>query len=341
MLATAEQKALSSADGGGHVSRWRLERFANLDEHRVALRRARPDLAWQSNQLSRDAVQGSVISCRSGAVAVTCTRANGSFEMRGPVSTDHLVLSLSLESPVPGMQWMRPAQVGMVGVFLPNVAVDAVNRDKVSFAVIDLPHDDLERRAARLGIDIDPAKIARSGIVPGAIAPARRARIARLVAAQQRGGMRQLPPGFRLDEMIVAAAMAQLGRAEAREDPMQLAGYYRIVDRARAYIDAHLDSPIPIEALVEAAYASRRTLYRAFAEVLDETPQSYILKLRLNRIRQDLATPSEAMRTVTVVSNQWGIPELGRLAAYYREQFGELPRETLARRGMGQVAQAA
>jgi AraC-like DNA-binding protein len=165
--------------------------------------------------------------------------------------------------------------------------------------------------------------------------------IARQVAARQRGNARQLPPGYHLDEIIVAAAMAQLGRAGPSEDPMQIGGYYRIVGRARAFIDAHLDSPIAIEALVDAAYASRRTLYRAFAETLGETPQSYILKLRLNRIRQDLATPSEAMRTVTVVSNQWGIPELGRLAAYYREQFGELPRDTLARRGVQSVAVAA
>ncbi len=66
--------------------------------------------------------------------------------------------------------------------------------------------------------------------------------------------------------------------------------------------------------------------------MLGETPQSYVLKMRLNRIRQDLASPAEAERTVTTVSHQWGIPELGRLAARYRQQFGELPRETLARR---------
>jgi AraC-like DNA-binding protein len=320
---------------------WTLEHFNTLDEHRAALRRARPDLAWTSNKLTKGQVHGSVMSCRSGSVAVTCTKASGSFEMRGPVSTDHLVLSLSLESPIPGMQWMRPAQVGMVGVFLPNIAVDTVNRDKVSFAVIDIPHDELERRAMRLGIDIDPRKIAQSGIVPGQIAAASRAWIARLVAARQLGRMRQLPPGYRLDEMIVAAAMAQLGRTPSVEDPMQLGGYYRIVARSRAYIDAHLDSPIAIDALIAAAYASRRTLYRAFAETLGETPQSYILKLRLNRIRQDLANPSEAMRTVTVVSNQWGIPELGRLAGYYREHFGELPRETLARRGLARAVHAA
>jgi AraC-like DNA-binding protein len=324
----------------GGEKRWTHERFETLEAHRAALKRARPDLAWKSNQLSSGRVQGSVLSCRTGAVAVTCTSVSGSFEMRGPASTNHLVLSLSLESPIPGTQWMRPAQAGMVGVFLPNTDVDSINRDKVSFAVIDIPYDELERRAQRLGVTIDPAKIARSGVVPGQIAAAPRAWLSRLVTARHRGKMRQLPPGFHLDEMILAATVAQLGRMPSAEDPMQLGGYYRIVARARAYIDAHLDGPIAIDDLVAAAFASRRSLYRAFWETLGETPQGYILKLRLNRIRDDLAAPNEALRTVTVVSNQWGISELGRLAAAYREQFGELPRETLARRGMARAMHA-
>jgi AraC-like DNA-binding protein len=334
------QRPGSEAVAGGWGSRWTHERFDTLDDHRAVLRRARPSLAWESNQLTAGRVHGSVVSCRSGAVAVTCTAVNGSFEMRGPVSTEHLVLSLSLESPTPGTQWMRPAQAGMVGVFLPNTDVDSINRDKVSFAVIDIPHDELERRAKLLGVVIDPAKIARSGIVPGEVAAAPRAWIARLVAAMHRSRLRQLPPGYRLDEMIVAAAVAQLGRTPSEDDPMQIGGYYRIVARARAYIDAHLDGPIAIDDLVAAAFASRRSLYRAFWETLGETPHGYILKLRLNRIRHDLAAPVEAQRTVTVVSNQWGISELGRLSAYYREQFGELPRETLARRAMARSLNA-
>jgi AraC-like DNA-binding protein len=318
----------------GSDARWRAERFFNLDEHRAVLLRARPALAWRSTQLSQGAVRGSVISSRSGAAVVTCTAVDGSFEMRGPVSTEHLVLSLSLESPTPGMQWMRPAHAGMVGVFMPNQDVDTINRNRVSFAVIDMPRDELERRASRLGISIDPARIARSGVLPGQIAAASRAWLSRLVAARHRGKLRQLPPGYQLDDMIIAATLAHLGRSASDEDPMRLGGYFRIVARARDYIHAHLDRPIAIDDLVSAAFASRRTLYRAFAETLGETPQSYILKQRLNRIRHDLATPEEALRTVTVVSNQWGIAELGRLSARYREQFGELPRETLARRNV-------
>jgi AraC-like DNA-binding protein len=326
---------------GGNDRRWTLERFDDLDQHYSALRRARPSLGWISNQLSPGKVHGSVVSCRQGAVSVTCTAAGGSFEMRGPVSTGNLVLSLSIESPTPMLQWMRPAQAGMAGVFLPDRAVDVISRGNVSFAVIDIPRDELENRARQLGIGIDSRRLAQSGILPGQIAAGLRARLSTLIAAMHQGRTPRLPPGYHLDAMIVTAAVSLLGREASDGDPMQLHGYHRIVARARAYIDAHLDSPIAIDDLVAAAFASRRTLFRAFTETLGETPQSYILKLRLNRIRSDLATPREAMRTVTVVSNHWGIPELGRLASRYREQFGELPRDTLARRGMLRASQAA
>ena len=313
---------------------WTLARFDNLEAHRAALLQARPTLAWRSTQLAAGAVRGSVVSWRSGGAQVTCTSVDGSFEMRGPASTANLVLSLSLESPIPGLQWMRPAHAGMVGVFLPNHEVDTINRDRVSFAVIDISADELDHRARMLGVNIDPARLSRSGVLPGQLAAAPRRWLSRLVAARHRCRALRLPPGYQLGDMIVAATLAQLDRGDATADAMQLGGYFRIVARARAYIHDHLDRPIAIDDLVKAAYASRRTLYRAFAETLGETPQSYILKLRLNRIRDDLATPEEALRTVTVVSNQWGIAELGRLAARYRAQFGELPRETLARRGM-------
>jgi AraC-like DNA-binding protein len=106
--------------------------------------------------------------------------------------------------------------------------------------------------------------------------------------------------------------------------------YARIVSRARAYIHAHLTDPISLDAIALAAHTSRRTLYRAFAEILNDTPQTYVRRLRLHRIRADLAGDAERACTVTIIANQWGISELGRLAGWYRELFGERPSETLA-----------
>jgi transcriptional regulator GlxA family with amidase domain len=105
-------------------------------------------------------------------------------------------------------------------------------------------------------------------------------------------------------------------------------------------VQANLDRPLSIDAMAAAANTSRRTLHRAFGAVLDETPQSYVRKLRLHRIRSDLASDAETFCTITVAANRWGIGELGCLSGWYRELFGELPSETLAHRAGRSAAPA-
>jgi AraC-like DNA-binding protein len=111
-------------------------------------------------------------------------------------------------------------------------------------------------------------------------------------------------------------------------DPRGLA---RIVARARAFIHEHLYQPLSVEMIASAAATSHRTLHRAFHVVLDETPYSYVLKLRLHRIRHELVTDAEAACTITMVAHRWNMAEMGRFAAWYRDLFGELPSQTLKR----------
>jgi transcriptional regulator GlxA family with amidase domain len=102
------------------------------------------------------------------------------------------------------------------------------------------------------------------------------------------------------------------------------------VHRAREYIRKNLTAPISMGALATAAETSRRTLCRAFLEVLEDTPQSYVRRLRLHCIRRELVSAAEAC-TVSVVARHWGIGgDMGRLSGKYRELFGETPSATLA-----------
>ncbi len=105
----------------------------------------------------------------------------------------------------------------------------------------------------------------------------------------------------------------------------------RIVARARDFIHESLSQPLSVEAIASAASTSPRTLHRAFQDVLDETPYSYVLKLRLRRIRHVLVSDAELTCTIASIANQWGITELGRFAGYYQGLFGELPSKTRAR----------
>jgi AraC-like DNA-binding protein len=108
-------------------------------------------------------------------------------------------------------------------------------------------------------------------------------------------------------------------------------GLGRIVAKAREFIEANLEEPLAVDAIAAASYASRRTLFRAFVSVLGETPGQYVRRRRLHRIRHDLASWQESACTIAVISNRWGISELGRMAGWYRDLFGERPSETLRR----------
>ncbi len=107
--------------------------------------------------------------------------------------------------------------------------------------------------------------------------------------------------------------------------------YNAVFMRARAYIHDNLTQPMSLDEIARAAHTTRRTLCRAFAHVLEVTPQAYVRKRRLVRIRHDLASNKERMCTITTIANHWGISELGRFAKWYHDEFGELPSETLKR----------
>ncbi|MEJ2541921.1 MAG: helix-turn-helix transcriptional regulator [Gemmatimonadota bacterium] len=106
--------------------------------------------------------------------------------------------------------------------------------------------------------------------------------------------------------------------------------YARIVEQARDYVMAHLKRPIAVEEMARAAFASQRTLYRAFRSVLGESPASFVRRVRLHRIRKGLAPRDEIACTVSRVAYRNGMMQLGRMARWYREVFGELPSKTLA-----------
>ena len=110
-------------------------------------------------------------------------------------------------------------------------------------------------------------------------------------------------------------------------------GRARIVHRAREYIRENLTAPISMDELAQVAETSRRTLHRAFLEVLGDTPQRFVRRLRLHRIRRELVSGAGVGRTIGAVARSWGAgTDLGRLAARYQQLFGESPSTTLANR---------
>jgi transcriptional regulator GlxA family with amidase domain len=113
--------------------------------------------------------------------------------------------------------------------------------------------------------------------------------------------------------------------------PGAVASHQEIVERAEAYMRAHIAAPVPLSTLCRVVGLSERGLRNAFYDVRGMSPKRSMRAERLAEVRRALTDSGRAAVTVTTVATVYGFYELGRFAAAYREMFGEVPSETLQR----------
>jgi AraC-like DNA-binding protein len=103
------------------------------------------------------------------------------------------------------------------------------------------------------------------------------------------------------------------------------------VRRAVEYVNAHAHLPITSTDLAEVASLSLRALQQAFQRHFDVTPNGYIRRVRLDRVRDALRAGDPSTTNIGEVALAWGFAHPGRFSAAYRRQHGEYPRDTLRR----------
>ena len=105
----------------------------------------------------------------------------------------------------------------------------------------------------------------------------------------------------------------------------------RQVRGAEEWIDANVTEAIGVEELATALGVGVRSLQLSFRRVRGYSPLAGITRRRLERAREALLQ-AEAGATVTMIATQFGFYELGWFSKRYRQNFGENPSQTLARR---------
>jgi transcriptional regulator GlxA family with amidase domain len=136
----------------------------------------------------------------------------------------------------------------------------------------------------------------------------------------------------RVEEMIMINLLTAHDWV-GREELMTVSTYLApaALRRAIDYIEHHATSALTLSDIAQAASCSIRSLQRAFANALNQTPMQYVKQVRLRFARDALASASVA-GTVTSIASQYGFNHLGQFAVDYRKAFGERPSETLRRR---------
>ena len=103
----------------------------------------------------------------------------------------------------------------------------------------------------------------------------------------------------------------------------------RLVREVENYLNDHSQRPVHISELCAVLGTSRRTLHRAFHDVLGIGPIAFLRHHRLCSVHSRLRRGHPSTTHVTDVATEFGFLELGRFSRYYATLFGEYPSQTL------------
>jgi AraC-like DNA-binding protein len=306
-----------------HPSAWSRIPIAKIEDLSDAVLGA----GLEATQMSSGDLSGSLAFSQFDGVVYSSGLINGRVGLYGPLSPDMITLGIGLDLAPGTRHWLNEVETGNIGIFYPGDVHDSIYCNGSLYATVTLTAERLEEEAAKSDVVLDRKTLGGTGVHHRNLAAETlltlKSSVTQVHARQPDAG------GAQIGRMMLDALIDHLARPpHLRNGGTSPNCHARLVARAREYIHENLGEPISVDDIAAAAYTSRRTLLRAFTEVLDDTPRSYVRRLRLHRIRHDLASDAERACSIALVANEWGISDIGRMAGRYRELFGELPSVT-------------
>ncbi|MCP4619184.1 MAG: helix-turn-helix domain-containing protein [Bradyrhizobium sp.] len=127
-----------------------------------------------------------------------------------------------------------------------------------------------------------------------------------------------------LAEMI--ASHVELAVLDRQGTPTEASARELTRDRVKRFIDVNLDDPhLSLDRVAAAIGCSKRYLHKLFDGETD-TLNAYIWQRRLERIRQDLADPAFADRSITEIAFGRGFSSSTHFSRSFRDNCGVSPR---------------
>ncbi len=131
-------------------------------------------------------------------------------------------------------------------------------------------------------------------------------------------------------QLVAESLMGPSLENQKSDAPRKRAEYVR---EARARIDEGLSGDVILSEVAGSLGICLRTLETAFLEVLGMRPVEYVRNRRLHRVREQLLRREGAEGGLGKVAWEFGLRHQGYFSRDYRRLFGELPSETVRRRG--------
>ncbi|MBE7522411.1 MAG: helix-turn-helix domain-containing protein [Burkholderiales bacterium] len=135
-----------------------------------------------------------------------------------------------------------------------------------------------------------------------------------------------------LEMLLRAVGTAE--RLEPSRSDATRQSYSLVVKTAEDHALSRIGEHLHVSELCRAAGVSERTLEYAFKECLGLSPVTYLIRLRLHRVRQALLAASQGTTTVSTEALNGGFWHFGEFSRAYKACFGELPSDTLRRKSL-------
>lgn len=305
---------------------WTIARISHVEELKDAVR----DAGLEAVQLSKGALHGGLAFAQDRGVVFSSGLINGRVALRGTLSPDLVTFGVALRVGSGSRHWGHTIGPNFMGLFQPGDEHDAVYGPGSLYLAASISHETLHALAEAQEFVINKMTLGGTGIHPERFPDKAGAVLARQLGAIHAGTSCEMA-GLR--DNLLAPFLPYFSRPARRlAGPRRLCRQAIILRRARDFIHAHISCQISIEDIARAAETTPRTLYRTFGEQLDDTPLSYLHRLRLHHIREDLLSGGNDTDAISRIHRRWGFAEPGRASGMYFKLFGELPSATRQRR---------
>lgn len=223
----------------------------------------------------------------------------------------------------------QPLTRSSIGIYCPSSEHADVSSAGLSEFVISAPEDFVERAEREEFFKTLPKEGADCFTFPAAHVSLLRSILRFSASAMNAGG--NAPEVFRNFADMIERALVHVF---TQDKPNATHGRPRVSReemhrRVSAALEEAEDGVLFQTELAKSLDVSLATLHRFFVDWFGLPPSRHLLSKRLYLARRKLS--SGAYATVTEVATSCGFWEFGRFSARYREQFGELPSETLKR----------
>jgi AraC family ethanolamine operon transcriptional activator len=289
-------------------------------------------------QLTPAPCRGHLLRASLGDMGFDAGGFDGDLRVRGTLAQKAFSIVSVLEQDGILNQWGHRIEEGDILAIPPGGELDGRFQGRTAYAVVSAPWALVMHRAEAFEWLADPRFWTEAAIhAPPPEARAACRRVLQGCASLLRalgGGVPASAVAFLrqelLDGVLMALAAAQAGATPDGARRQGTVNAVRIVRGAEDFLESGgARQAVQIEDICQALGISRRTLYRAFHDLLDVSPKAYLRLKSLSAARARLLDAANRPTTVTQVALDHGFWELGRFSGAYRAMFGEAPSETL------------